>query len=213
MQIQVNETAARGMAARLRTAAGENVMPQSKAFEVLSQALGFKNWDTLSALLKKKEPAPVGPVLAKPVDLFIVCSAADENYTAPDYCKVSLTQEFVDRMLKLQALCVEQDLSELREWRRVEWGGKDTDLGEDESWRMEMEELAVGKNSMWLSAEPKHGNYRVESRAIEIDKLVQALQTKVSPTDYLVWCEGRLLYEPTADIEYFAQMLRDAGEF
>lgn len=214
MEIQLNETSARDMALRLRTAVGEDNLPQSKAFEALSQALGFKNWDTLSGVLKKNEShRPKGFALDKPVDLFMACTTTSD-YPVPDYCKVSLTVEFIERMLQLQRQCNELDLSEVREWNcAAQWGGKDADMGEGEDWRMDTVEFAVGKASMWFSAEPKHASYRIESRSIDIALLVKALETGKSPDEYLVWHDGRLLHESTSDMNYFVQVLTDAGEF
>lgn len=213
MDIQINEKSVRAMAERLRTSVGADQVSQGKALETLAAVLGFKNWDTLSGTLRKKAsrtPAH-GIVLGEPVELLMSCFCTNEFGSAPAYGKVTLTQQLVDRIFALRALASEHNLSELRDFYPIEWGGQDPDL--DEEWRMELEELVVGGHSMWFLASPKHANYNVETRAIELNLLKKVLSSRDSDkSDYLVWHKGHLVFSPDGEVDGFIDELKDYGE-
>jgi len=214
MDIKINEKTVRTMAEKLRGAAG---LSQSKSYETLAQILGFKNWDTLSGVLKNKgrgdaEPhaSASGVALKGPVELFMACHSPDEYASAPDYGKAELTQELIERIARMRKICIDNNLSECRSWRYIDWGGTDPDL--DAAWNMELNEVVVTSSDVWFVAVPKHAPYHVETRAMSIDQLFRALSSRQAPCEYLVWHKGCLVYEPGQDLQYFIQMLEDAGE-
>jgi hypothetical protein len=207
MDFQVTKNNVRDIVSRLREAVGSQSLTRSKAFEVFAQTLGIKNWDTLSALLKREE-APAAPVfrLEAPVELFVEAFACDDNMQGPSWAKVTVTQQFLDEVLRLRGLCQSQGVDLVAKSRCPDkWDG-------EESLRLRGDDLYVTADSWWFRACPKHSDYAVETRNIDIDTLLSLLSGNGSGDGYLVRYQDKLFYEPCGNSVDFIQMLVDDGE-
>lgn len=106
--------------------------------------------------------------------VYIEAYACGENGDGPQYAKLEITSEFIERLKKLQALCVEHGLSELRVYRAPEaWGPGDV----EEELQLSCAELVVTNSSFWFTDYPKYGDYSIETRSQEIEEFVQAVST------------------------------------
>lgn len=211
MDINVNEKKVRVMADKLRTAVGPEHVTQGKALETLAQIFGFKNWDTLSGVLKKGKKQPQVPLLEGEVELFLPCHSTSEWGEYPDFCKRTLTQGYLDQLLRQRQLCKEHELTECRTYSGPQWGCDDEDKGNFV--RVEYSELVVDENDFYYVGRVKHADYHVETRSCDIDKLLRTLKTRTNSSDgYLVWHEGRLIYAPDGDSASFIDSLKDLGE-
>jgi hypothetical protein len=198
MDITINEKSVRRMANRMRKALGNEVVTQSKAFEAVAQTLGFKNWDTLAAMLKK-EVVPTF-VFNEEIELFIDTFSCDEWCSAPSWSAVKVNQAFIDQILELKTLCVSRNMEHAtRSVDVVEWD-------ESEELNVCYDELYVDDHRWWFHASPKHSDYAVESRAIYIDDFLETLLTKKNVRGF-EWRNGVLFYDPSEDVSGLLETL------
>jgi hypothetical protein len=199
MDISLNEDRVKGMAARLRSAFEFKTLSQSKSLEVVAGLLGYPNWDTLSGMLKgERQP---GFRLAEPVELYIEAHAIDEYGDSPPFASLKVTQEWVEDLLELQALCIHKRLGYIA----VD-GGPD-EWKDDEQYRMRDDWLIVDSSSFWFDAHPKHANYSVQTETVNIEQLIAALGLREETAD-LLWYERRLVSGSTV-----LNLLLDSGVF
>lgn len=206
MQFQVTSENVRAMAERLQKTAG---VKRSQAYEAIAQMLGHPNWDTLSGLLKKNDLAVVqtaGYRLDKPVELYIAAFAAGDYDWSPAWAKVTIDQDFLDCVLRLQKVSIEEDLNFTVQNRAPSAWQED-----DENPRIDYETVRVGKSNWWFHGVPKHCDYGVETRQIGIQDTLSALFERQS-TSYLAWRNDVLVYDPSGDLDQFVSALVDSGE-
>ncbi len=189
MEFCVNEKKVREMAGRLRQAIGKEAVGHADALELVSQTLGYPNWDTLSGMLKRESRAvPPGVRVARPLTLYVEAFSCDEWAEGPSWAKVTIDQQFVDTVLELQALCTSQKLDQVsRSWFVEKWG-------DDGQLRLQGEDLQVGPRSWWIRARPKHADYDCETRMLDISWLLDCLQ-KGHSTDFITRKGDVLLYD------------------
>lgn len=211
MEIRIDELKAQEMATRLREAFGSADTSQEKALEVLARTLDFPNWETLSGLFEKESNAEASTaktnptfVLSEPFILYWEAYACDDHGTGPSFAKVQIDQAFVSNLLDLQATCISKKLGSAEQEIGVEWDDAD-------SYHMQGDEISVGAHSFWVRARPKHANYDVETRSINIKDLLAAIGTTGSPsvsTVELGWADG-VLFMSSEGAAIFAEQLAE----
>lgn len=237
MKIEINHETAVHMAQRLnqgvQAALGlekEQTLKHSQALEILSQAMGYKNWDSFCGLLKsghnqekdsaknitscwsaeqKKNAERVGwrntpPLLAKPFDFYWEAFACDEWGDGPRWAKVQVTQEFVNNLHSLQTKCLQFNAQMTVSETPQEW-----DM--EEELRLRGEELNVTMNHFWFSARPKHADYAVETRLLDIKVFFDAIDNSEQRMSHLAWADG-ILFMDGSSAKLFAQGLLDEEE-
>lgn len=206
MDIQLDHQRARDMARRLRDAVGIDQISQAKALEVLAQTLAYKNWDTLSGLLKRDESPDF--VLSNPVKLLVNVYACTDEGEAPAWASILITQEFINQLLELKRMGFDKHLDSVAvPSSEVSWAGEEDNF---RSFRIRNEELHVSQFGWYFSGDPKHCSYSVETRMIEFPEFFKALSEHVS-TECLAWARDVLVYDEGADIAGFTQRLVEDG--
>lgn len=207
MDIRIDELKAQEMATRLREAFGAADTTQEKALEVLARTLDFASWEALSAGLRNEsDQAGVVPafVLDAPFDLYWEAYACDDHGDSPAFAKVVIDQAFVSNLLDLQATCISKKVGSIEQDIGVEWDGEDL-------LNLRGDELSVGPYSFWLRARPKHADYYVETRSIDIVDLLAAIgsqETGPVSTANLGWADG-VLFMSSEGSAVFAESLLD----
>lgn len=204
MQLNITKETTRTFVTRMRQALGLESVSQSKAYEVFAQAVGVKNWDTLSGILSKEEAAVVPSfTLQAPVELYIDAFACSEYADGPAWAMVYLTQEFINELLRLQSICKDN---------RLEFAVKSAyadDWQNQEEYRLTDDKLYVSQSSWWFRSQPKHADYHVESRYIELEDLFAVLNGGTNK--YLAFRKDKLMYDATGNVQNLVAMLVDSG--
>jgi hypothetical protein len=204
MKIEVNEKTFRGMASRLREESNEE-LKNCESFEKLSRILGFKNWDTLSGLLKRGQQ--VALTLERPLTLYVEAFACDEYGESPTWAKLTINQEFVDALLRLQGVCKSNNLHMVSEYWPVDaWQ-------DDDNYRMRGETLEVTDGNWWIKAYPKHVDYNCETRMIGVKELVEILDGS-APLNGRYWVRKGdvLVYDSSGEASRMLDSLIEEGE-
>lgn len=225
MEINLNETTVRAMANRLRThlqASASIECSLSMSLESTAKMLGHKNWDTLIGILRKEETpaaevarrlkdwATFGwrekpPVVGKPFVLMWEAFACSEWGDGPSWAKIEVTQEFVNELHRQQTQCLEQTLSSIHvDYQCEQWHN-------DDELRIRGEELVVDRASFWLRAYPKHADYAVETRMIDVKDFFDVIERgEQAGTEHMAWADG-VLFKDGSSAKNFAQCLADDG--
>lgn len=101
----------------------------------------------------------------KTVQLLMEVHATDEYGDAPEFAVVEITQDFLERLSVLSALCKSNGLESVsvsagpESWHR------------EEELRITGDSLRVFGDVFWFEAYPKHGNYQVETQSVDIPAL------------------------------------------
>lgn len=225
MEINLNETTVRAMANRLRAhlkASASVECSLSQSLESTAKMLGHKNWDTLIGILRKEEApseelerrrrewAAFGwrekaPTVAKPFVFMWEAFACSEWGDGPQWARVEVTQELVNNIHRLQTECLEKALT------RVEQSYVCEEWDNTEELRIRGDELVVDRHSFWLSAQPKYGDYAVETRMTDVKDFFDAIeQGEKASTVYLAWADG-VLFKDGSCAKNFALSLLDTG--
>lgn len=110
--------------------------------------------------------------------VFVEAYACSDYGDGPQYAKLIVDQAFCEKLLRLQKLCVENCLTELRICDSPDrWGP-----GEIENeCRFTGPELVITPSSFWFVDQPKHASYHVETRAQDISAFVNVVATSCEP--------------------------------
>jgi len=162
-------------------------------------------------LLHPELSAPALERLGSGVEVFIECYANSDWAAGPSYAALHLDQSAFDRLTHAMKCCVEHG------WSMIETNGGPSSWDDDEnrcdlsvrSWY-----LRVGKDGFWFYGMPKEGNDTVESRGLDITKLVEALNASPEPDDAsmpenFVWFGGALVFG-TSDVHSLCDMVAEA---
>lgn len=217
MEITINPNTVRTMVKRLRENLG---LTQSAAYEAVAQTLGHPNWDTLSGMLKAEllaqdnsvfaqaakrhhwRTAP--PALKQPFMLVWEAFACDEYGEGPGWGQLEVTQEVLNELHEMQTLCLQNSCEISRDFGGMEWGN-------DDSLRLRGDELHVSASSFWVRARPKHCDYYVETRMMDIEELFKLIdQGQAAATPYLAWADG-VLFKDGSSAKQFALQMLDEG--
>jgi hypothetical protein len=221
LSIELDKPKVRDMADRLRSAMEGTQLSHSQALEILSKTLGYRNWDTLSGILRNDISAVnfethAAAYLDKPVTLYLSVYACDDFGDSPSWASVTIDRAWLATLFRLQALCIEQrvDSSSLA-------------LGPDawasyETFRLRGETFEVSAAHWFFKAFPKHADYAVETRMIDTARMLEALKAKSNPAaadiqigyePELIWVKDVLLYdlEGNGDVTNFLNELVEYG--
>ena len=179
----------REFADRIVTAHPE--LDKPKALEIASHGFGFRNFDTLSSVLKEPSTRAKSPTLKvelkKPVTLWIEGYVCDNEAATFDWLKVNLTSTFIERLLTRRNLCSTNGLLHVSEDSRPADWYRDEYVGVIHDWQ-----LYVSPYRFWFRGHPKHASYAVESRAVHFDKLLELLKTPSDEDESFKWIKGDL---------------------
>lgn len=177
MKIELNESKVRQIATRVRAALFEGQPTHSQLLELLSSALGFRNWDTMSGILKRESQPRL--VLERPVTLYVEVFATGLDDSL-DWAQVVIDQVFLDQLLSLQALCEDQRLSHVASLGEPAlWQGEHREHNDDPV-NFDSSHLYVDARRFWFRALPRHYSSAFETRSVDIEMLKAALVHKVS---------------------------------
>lgn len=116
--------------------------------------------------------AQVASELIPDVDV-IFEAYADGDGDGPIYATKSVSEAFIQRILNLQAICLEHRLDEVRVGGAPnQWGPGDV----KQDLQLRGPKLVVTDDEFWFTDYPKHGDYSIETRACPIDDFVQQVR-------------------------------------
>ena len=101
----------------------------------------------------------------KTVQLMMDVHATDEFGDTPEFAIVEITQDLLERLGVLSALCKRNGLESVSvsagpaSWHR------------EEELRITGDSLRVFGDVFWFEAYPKHGNYQIETQSVDIPAL------------------------------------------
>lgn len=186
MDIKVTHQSVRAMADRIAKAHADISKP--KALEILSSGFGYKNFDTLSGVLKKESSAPatsgaftgdstleIPPFT--PFTLVLDAFACDEDGDSPAYAEITVTTEFIAQIKHTAVVCQSANI------RAAHVNDSDGIWHDPEgALRMRGTDLvvmpsfgAVGDTSFFFQAHPKHADYDCETRAVDLKDLIACI--------------------------------------
>lgn len=178
MDINLTSASVREIADRITKAFPDRNKPE--VLEMLAIGFGYRDFNTLSGLLKKEgkavlEPAPnalatqlkqVAGVVER--DLYVECSANDEWAEYPSWVRIRLTRDFLTQVLELSARCREEGISEVVTFDSPD--GSDPNTSVNHSW-----ELVVDSTSFYFRGHQKSSGVVVENRAVYLSPLLHFL--------------------------------------
>lgn len=131
------------------------------------------------------------PTIDQPFKLVIDAYAVSEFGDGPAYAEVTVDRTFIDRLVRMCHLCKNSDLESVTVAAAPDrWDNQ-------EELRIRGDSLRVFGNAFWFEAHPKHADYGVETRSIEIDallKIVAAGPGAPPGSECFRWSNGRLYY-------------------
>jgi hypothetical protein len=221
LSIELDKPKVRDMADRLRWAVEGTQLSHSQALEILSKTLGYRNWDTLSGILRRDTPVVNFETLAasyldEPVTMYLSVYACDDFGDSPSWAAVTIDRAWLATLFRLQALCIEQRVdSTALALGPDEWASSET-------FRIRSETFEVSEAHWFFKGFPKHADYAVETRMIDTARMLEALKAKGKPAaadvkvgdePELVWVKDVLLYdhEGNGDVTNFLNELVEYG--
>lgn len=204
MKFDVTSTSVREFADRVVKVHSGIDKPQ--ALEIAAHGFGYRNFDTLSGVLKKVGPAAkpqsVPFQLSEPVPLWIEGFVCDNEYAAFEWATVMLTEAFLARALKYRDLCVETGLLHLSvDDTPTDWYCDPESVIHD--WQ-----LYVDQTRFWFRGHPKHASFAVESRAVRFDDLFKLLKSPTDEDNSFRWIHGEL-YKDSSSAQRLFESIRE----
>jgi len=193
MKFDVTSASVREFADRVVSAHPGIDKPQ--ALELAAHGFGYRNFDTLSGVLKKAGPGskPMSEPfkLDKHIPLWVEGFVCDNEYAVFEWAKVVLTEAFLARVLKYRSLCGEAELLHLAvDDSPTEWYRDEESVIHD--WQ-----LFVNPTRFWFRGHPKHASFAVETRAVYFDDLFKLLKTPTEEDKSFRWIGGELYKDHT----------------
>ncbi len=182
--ITLNSRSVRTLADGIHKAFPQFSKPQ--ILEVIAHAVGMRDFNTLSGLLKKSDDAPAAPQaegtsVPDPnalglTGILVECYPVSEYGEGPNWALLKLDQAFLAQITKLQKLVVSQDLRFVAV--DIDVADYDNDAEDDSAWNCHDWDLYVSQDRFWLRTLPKHAEIACESRAILFRDLAKLLDPK-----------------------------------
>lgn len=119
--------------------------------------------------------------------LYLEAYAVSDYGDGPRYAEYEITTQTMQKILAMQKLCINNDLSECRIFDGPQWDGED-------ELRLTGHVLVVTNDSFWFVACPKHVDYHVETRAMPIDRLVLLASTEIDTPEHHDIYHGDIYY-------------------
>jgi len=132
------------------------------------------------------------------VNVYMEVYACDDYGNGPSFAELEATPQFCAYLDHLAALCISQQLSEVRVLMGPDaWGPGDI----EDDLRVTMPELVVTRTSFWFRDRQKHASYHVETRAIEINSFCKAVHNHVGTEPLYFGSSIEWLKESIANLE------------
>lgn len=204
MKFDVTSTSVREFADRVVMTHPGIDKPQ--ALEIAAHGFGYRNFDTLSGVLKKTTPkrkASNAPFhLDQPVPLWIEGFVCENEYAVFEWAKVTLTEVFLARIRKLRELCTEAGLLHLSV------ADSPADWHCDEEFVIHDWQLYVSETRFWFRGHPKHASFAVETRAVNFDDLFKLLKSHTEEDADFRWIGGEL-YKDSSSAQHLFECISE----
>ena len=135
--------------------------------------------------------------------LILGAHAVSDYADGPDWVRVELTEDFLQRVEQLSALCLEHKLRTVT----VHDGPAEWHL-QDEL-RLSYDRLEVYGDAVWFSCSPKHGTYECESYAIGLGGLRAVIE---GGSGYGLIFEGDLVFQNKDVKEIYEEHLANLSQ-
>jgi hypothetical protein len=199
MNIELTSKSVNQMANRILEAYPHQAKPA--ILEMLACGLGYRNFDTLSGVLKKEKPtAKQGKgtrlpphSLSAPVMLWLECFSVEDGMDAPQWVNYQLTSQCLQVLLEKQAMCVSKDLEVVKFCEEPSAYDQGFFVADIPNWSM-----FVSKTCFWFRGFPKHCDYAVETAKVEIAELLAMLMSRIAVHSGFNWV-GSQLYHDSQD--------------
>jgi len=135
--------------------------------------------------------APMPAQMVEPFTLVAEVHSTSDFGEAPSWAKIAVDQKFLDQLNRLRRLCVENNLESVSVYAVPEHWENQEDL------RLRGDSLRVAGTSFWFEVHPKHADYNVETRSIEIDDLLKVIEMGRGDGiehDEFRWSDGILFF-------------------
>lgn len=136
----------------------------------------------------------------RPAVVFAEAFSVEEHLDAR-WAKFEITEGFLLQILRLQAVCKENKITDLRVFAGPgQWD-------QEERWRPDVPHLHISGADFWYQAVPKYGDGMVQTQAIPIEPLLRLLaQHRTGENDRkdFKWING-VLYFSGSDAELLAE--------
>lgn len=210
MKFDITSQSVRAMADRIL---GDGpVLNKAAALELLAKAFGYRNFDTLSGVLKQAPTPPAAPCVLEGVPLgttlWLECVVCAEFGEGPEWANVSLDAAFLAKLCQLRELCVAHGLSHVAvDQAPTDW--KDY-AGYGSYYNMRDWQLYVTGSRFWFRGTPKHCRYAVETRAVDIAALEALLRAGEGGSEAFAWIGSALYHDSSAAQQVFEKANGDS---
>lgn len=103
--------------------------------------------------------------------VFVAAHATDDGLIGPYYAAVEVTDGLIHRLRRLHNLLTAHDLSEVRVATYTAW--QPEAIAQDAQLRND--ELVVVNGQFWFTAQPRHADGVVETKALDIENFLRAV--------------------------------------
>lgn len=137
------------------------------------------------------------PEVAEPFELVVAAHATNEFANGPEFAVLAVDTAFIRKIMRLRRVIFGNGLDDVGVTHYPDWWHK------EESLIIRGDTLRVTSGgSFWVEGHPKHRDWDVETRAIDIDDFLKIVSAgpsvEPSDSDYR-WIEGRLFYGSSLD--------------
>jgi hypothetical protein len=116
-------------------------------------------------------------------DVFIAAHATGDGVSGPDYIHIAASEQFLQQLQRLQALCEKEGLTEVRVEGSPTWGAD-----RDEADLSGVGELVVSVRSFYFCQNLRHCDEEFQSRGVGIDDFCAQVRA-MAPMDTLLLCD------------------------
>lgn len=144
----------------------------------------------------------VAPQIDAPFEFAVEAHSSNEWVNGPDYAVLTIDQAFIDLLTRLRRACKDNGLESVnatyypKAWDR------------EEALRIQGDSLRVTRSgSFWFEGHPKHCDWGVETKCLEIDDLLKIVEDRLTgdlPEGYIL-SNGRLFFGSTYLVERFEE--------
>src|SRR5574337_708752 len=215
MQLEITRDNVRDLAGRLQRSLGtadpENAVKRSAAYEAIAALLGCANWDTLSGLLGRE--AAANTATRRPlVRLFGEVRPTVDDCDSPSWVEVSLDADLIRAVIDARDLCRREGLNYLCRPLDSDLTWHESNVDRGEFLNVRDAKLLVSQADFWIRGFPKHAEYAVELRRINVDELVNQLDSGLASAGCFARVGAdRVLRSGSGSVFALADALLDAG--
>ena len=217
MQIELTQKSVNAMAVQLVSQIP--TLPKPAALEFLAKGFGFRNFDTLSGILKRENrtdnvthnTAPQKPFphfeLNEPVKIWMSCFSVKEGGEFPAWIGYDLDEAVLHEILKMQATCKAEGYIYINESDDVATFDNTYFAGSVIEWG-----ITVTKETFYLVGETRHGDI-FKSCSLDIAELLSVLKGVYPATKHMLKLGNELFHDFTNAQDLFAAIERSRFGF